>query len=117
MPRQDDDYVQQLQKRIAIWDRWRLAIACCSATCLMAQLAFAGWCMSSLNNLAPGNLPVQLNLCYLFLAMMLGAMVGFHLHKLLHYTIEGFVGGFRAERLLVRHYTPATNGRDHERIR
>lgn len=98
----DDEFVEKLRRRITLFDRWRPWFICVS----LAVLAATIWVFIKVISLLIG-LVQPANAAFPMMGFALGTVAGlsfgFTIAKLLHGLIFAF-GGFRAERLLLKHY-------------
>lgn len=98
----DDEHIAKLRRSITLWDRWRFWLILFHVGLLIAAIWVFSKAIPLLIELAqPANAPFAL------LGFITGTIVGLAFGWIFHGIIHGLlfaVGGFRSQRLLLKHY-------------
>lgn len=95
----DAQFITDVEKTIAFWDRYRKFILPVFVVMLIALFALLIWLGEFILD---SNNPIVGKRFPWVLAFLLGSVFGLNLHAILKYVIEAAIGGYRAERMLLK---------------
>ncbi|MBX3416899.1 MAG: hypothetical protein KF851_04800 [Pirellulaceae bacterium] len=96
----DAQFINNAANAIAFWDRWRRVILPFLGLMLIGTVASMFWIAGILSD--PNDVVFRnANKISLYVAFLLGSTFGLHLSALLKYVFDAWIGGYRAERMVL----------------
>lgn len=105
----DDEYIAALRRWVATWDRWSDWLVLFQIFLLVAAICVFSMFIPLLNMLVPNNAPLAM--LGFAAGTAIGLAFGWIVSGIIHNLLP-MVGGFRAERLLLKYYETRNDKED-----
>ena len=102
--RSDSQFIASMQREIAFWDRWRHYVTFGGLALLCGGLWYLSAAWQAAAEFGPGD-PLfidKLNRMWMLISLGVGIGLGLNVAGLVSYILKSSLGGYRAERMLLK---------------